>query len=535
VTPLIEEDTMAQSVVNTEANTEAVDPVAMLERRGHNSATIETIGREGLLPAGLVNRLHALYPQHSGLKPTAAPLFTGKDNYTGISGFREVCERLKANGVDIGFEQERELFIDVYRFLATKHTLNSIDWKHFASDSIFQLVFPQPGMIEAQVVKAYKKATTREDKKRVAAEHMRQTNPHDGKQQLNKPWFTNPAGELEMLDGSQHKYPPVQLIFDKSTQHCYSFCTYCFRHAQVRGDEDMFLQKDVGQVHAYLRAHPEVSDLLITGGDAGFMPAARLEEYVAPIIEDPSLIHIKTVRLGSRALSYEPESILRSSYDPMLRLFDRLYSEGIQVAFMAHFSTPRELLTPLTIAAIRRLQAHHVVLRSQSPIMRHISMFSDEQGNIDIDRSAQNWIDLGTILGMLCIGFHSIYCARPTGEHHYFAAPLADLHKVYDKIYRTLPSINRPSRHISMTTSAGKISILGTAVVNGEKLFALKFSEGRNMQWLDRVFLAKYDEQTNNVALLKPHDTEAFFFEEELKKIEAELSEALVSLQRKPA
>jgi len=502
-----------------------------LAGRGYRPEIVRTIEREGLLTEGLVRRLHALYPQYSGLAQTAPPLFVGKDNYTGLKGFREVCEILEANGVDIGFQEERELFIDVYRFLATRHTLNSIDWSNFATDSMFQLTFPQPGMIAAEVVEAYCAAETREERQAIAAAHMRSTNPHDGKQRINRPWFTNADGETELLEGSQHKYPQIQLLFDQSTQHCYSFCTYCFRHAQVRGDEDMFLQRDIDQVHAYLRVHPEVNDLLITGGDAGFLRPDRFERYVEPLLTDPSLIHVKTVRLGSRALTYEPASILSAAYDPMLRMFDRMYANGIQVAYTAHFSTPREVLNPLTLAAIRRLQAHHVFVRSQSPMMRHISMFDGPDGHIDVDRSARNWIDLGNILGMLCVGFHSMYCARPTGEHHYFAAPLAEVSEVYDQIYRALPSINRPGRHISMTTSAGKISLLGKAFVDGEELFALKFSEGRNMRWLDRVFLAKWDTEQNNVALLTPHDTDEFFYEEELRQIEAELSETLASIQ----
>ena len=507
-----------------------IDRFQALEACDARPESVKTIIEEGLLPSGLVNRLDTLYPQYSALHSVARPLFTGRENYGGLEGFRDVCRVLSENGIEIGYQEERELFIDVYRFLVTKHTLNSIDWENFATDSMFQLVFPQPGMIRKEVVEAYTRASTREERIGIASDHMRETNPHDGHQQLNKPWFTTPTGEVEVLEGSQHKYPQVQLIFDKQTQHCFSFCTYCFRHAQVRGDEDMFVQEDVDAVHDYLRTHPEVNDLLITGGDAGFVTAARFERYVMPLIEDPALFHIKTVRLGSRALTYQPEIILRPEYSGMLELFDRLYANGIQVAWMAHFSTPREVLNPLTIAAIRRLQAHHVVLRSQSPMMKHISLFPDEKGGIDIDRSAQNWIDLANIMGMLCIGFHSMYCARPTGEHHYFTAPLADIQRVYDKIYRSLPSINRPMRHISMTTSAGKISILGATVVNGEKLFALKFSEGRNMEWLDPVFLAKYDEQTNNVALLEPYDTERFFFEEELKSIEEELASALADL-----
>ena len=164
--------------------------------------------------------------------------------------------------------------------------------------------------------------------------------------------------------------------------------------------------------------------------------------------------------------------------------------------------------------------------------MNHISLFGDEQGKVDIDRSAQNWIDLANLIGTLHIGFHSMYCARPTGEHHYFTAALADVSKVFNKIYRSLSSINRPSRHLSMTSSAGKISILGTAEVAGETLFALKFTEARNMQWLDKVFLAKYDEEQNTVDLLHPYDSDEFFFRDELQEIEESLSAAIKGRMR---
>ncbi|MCB9915987.1 MAG: hypothetical protein H6828_12730, partial [Planctomycetes bacterium] len=431
---------------------ESIDLSAAVERMACSPEVARIVREERLLPQGLVDRLHRAFPAVSGLALEGAPMFVGKEHYSGLTGFREVCAVLAEHGIELSDLDERELFIDVYRFLATRHSLNTIDWANYAQDSMFQLVFPQPGMIPRPVVEAYLAATTREERQRIAQAHMLDTNPHDGNQQLNKPWFTNDEGELELLQGSQHKYPPVALIFDKSTQGCFSFCTYCFRHAQVRGDEDMFLQKDIDQVHAYLREHTEVRDLLITGGDAGYITPERFEHYITPLIEDPALAHLRTVRLGSRALSYHPETILSEAFEPMLKLFERLYDNGLQMAWMAHFSTPHELLNPLTLAAIRRLQAHHVVLRSQSPIMKHISLFTHADGSIDVERSAQNWIDLGNILEMLGIGFHSMYCARPTGEHHYYTAPLAAVSKVYDRIYRALPSIARPSRHLSMTT-----------------------------------------------------------------------------------
>jgi lysine 2,3-aminomutase len=499
------------------------DITAMLDRYGYPAETREIIDTENLLPAVLLARLQSNYPQHSGLLETRPLLFQGRHQYAGLPGLRAVIGILEENGIHIGHIPERELFAEVYRFLATRHALNSINWDDYEGDSIFQLVMPQPGMLRRELVEAHAGAGTDEDRRRVIAEYMAKTNPHDGNQLLNKPWIETEDG-IEVVTGSQHKYPQCHLIFDRTTQSCFAFCTYCFRHAQVRGDHDMFVQDDVPQVHRYLREHTEVTDLLITGGDGGYMPIDRLREYVTPILEEAALRHVRTIRLASRALSYHPEMILTREYDEHLEFFQTIVDSGVQLAWMAHFSTPRELLNPSTIAAIRRLQRNGAVIRSQSPIMNHISLFTDEQGEVDVERSAQNWIDLGNILAALRVGFHSMYCARPTGEHHYFTAPLADIVKVFSTIYRSLPSISRPSRYISMTTSAGKVSLLGTADVGGETAFALKFTQSRNMEWMDKIFLAKYDETTNSVTMLEPFDTPEFFFEHELKEIEDELA-----------
>jgi L-lysine 2,3-aminomutase len=381
-------------------------------------------------------------------------------------------------------------------------------------------------MIPAADVENYINAATDAERLKVVEEYQKKTNPHDGKQKLNKPWFINDEGHMEILQGCQHKYPPVKLILDKTTQNCFAFCTYCFRHAQVRGDEDMFVQQEVKQVHEYLKRHKEVSDILITGGDGGFITFERLSEYVNPIIEDPGLMHIKTVRIGSRAVTFQPGLILTQKFTQFLELFKKVIDNGIQVVWVSHLSTPREVLNPETIAAIRRLKKYGVTVKSQSPIMNHISLFTDETGKVDVDKSAQNWIDLANILAVLGVGFHSMYCARPTGEHHFFTSPLADISKIFNKVYRDLSSINRPSRYITMTSSGGKISLMGTAEINGEKVFVLKFNEGRNMNWIDTVYFAKYDEKENTIEKLKPFAGDKHFYEDELAEIENRLEEA---------
>ncbi len=520
---------MDQKTPDTKGTLESIkiqssDIQILMDRHECSEDARNIIETERLLPKALLSRLHSNYPQHSGLTGTAKIMFTSpKRRYTGLAGFREICSVLEKKGIMLGNIKERELFIEVYRFLATKHVLNTIDWSNFQEDTVFQLVFPQPGMINAETVKVYSEAKDDLERKKIVEAYKEKTNPHDGKQILNRPSYISKDGELEVLEGSQHKYPQCYLLFDKTTQSCFAYCTYCFRHAQVRGDEDMFLQKEVYQVHEYLKCHKEVTDVLITGGDGAFMPYERLRQYLTPIMEDPELMHIRTIRMASRALTYHPEIVLSSKYNKTLDLFKELSDSGIQVIWMGHFSTPKELLNIQTIAAIRRLKAKGLSIRSQSPVMNHISLFSDEHGKVDIDRSAQNWIDLGNILMMLSISFHSMYCARPTGEHHYFTTSLADMNKIFSKIYRSLPSTGRPSRYITMTSSAGKISLLGTVDVNGKKAFALKFNEARNMQWLDRVYLAEYDEQENTIEKLKPFEADSYFYEEELERIEKDL------------
>ncbi len=514
---------MATTVLDNRQITTS-DLKKLMDRHGLSDDARSIISNEDLLPTSLLTRLDNCFPQHSQLNTSAHSIFANaKNKYSGLAGFREICGILQENGITLSHRKERELFVEVYAFLATRHILGTIDWFNYEQDQIFQLVFPQPGMIDRNVVEEYASIEDAEERMRMVVAYRDQTNPHDGKQILNRPTFYAEEGEMEAVDGGQHKYPQVFLLFDKTTQGCFAYCTYCFRHAQVRGDEDMFIQDNVPQVHEYLRKHKEVTDILITGGDAGYMPTSRLQQYLEPIMTDPELMHIRNIRIASRALTYEPGVVLSSKYDGSLQLFRKLIDHGIQVVWMGHFSTPKELLNIHTIAAIRRLRANRINVRSQSPMMNHISLFMDSSGKVDVERSAQNWIDLGHVLMMLGMQFHSIYCARPTGEHGYFTAPLADMNRIFSKVYRSLPSEGRPSRYITMTSSAGKTSLMGVVEVNGKKAFALKFNEARGMNWMDRVYLAHYSETENTIEKLIPFDTDEYFYADELKQIEKQL------------
>ena len=74
-----------------------------------------------------------------------------------------------------------------------------------------------------------------------------------------------------------------------------------------------------------------------------------------------------------------------------------------------------------------------------------------------------------------------------------------------------------------MSTTPGKIQVLGVNEVNGQKVFVMRFLQGRNPDWAARPFFAQYDENAIWLDELKPAFGEKkFFFEEELEDIFSE-------------
>ncbi|HNM47472.1 MAG TPA: hypothetical protein PKH51_10680, partial [Candidatus Sumerlaeota bacterium] len=124
----------------------ASDREYLLARYQYSEEELSIINEENLLPLGVLARLQANYPQHSGLLEKTPFLFSGREQYQGLDGYRKVIAVLEEHGIRIGQQVEREMFVEVYRFLATRHALNSINWSDYTNDSIFQLIFPQPGM-----------------------------------------------------------------------------------------------------------------------------------------------------------------------------------------------------------------------------------------------------------------------------------------------------------------------------------------------------------------------------------------------------
>jgi KamA family protein len=386
-----------------------------------------------------------------------------------------------------------------------------IDWNDIPSDPIYQLVFPQAGMLRAgdfvRMQDLVVSGADNEDLERTALAMRLRMNPHpSGQMDLNVPTIDG-----EPLLGCQHKYRETVLFFPAAGQSCHAYCTYCFRWPQfVHIERLRFATREVDLLARYLARHEEVTDVLVTGGDPMVMASRVLRRNIEPLLGE-GLEHIASIRIGTKALSYWPYRFTSDpDADDVLRLFEEVRRSGRQLALMAHFSHPRELLTPAVRDALRRIHDTGAVVRCQAPLIRHV--------NDDADVWAEMWrlqLRLGAVP-------YYMFVARDTGPQHYFEVPLARGLRIFDRAYARLSGLGRTVRGPSMSATPGKVAVDGVAEVGGEKVFVLKMIQARSPKWVNRVFFARFDSQASWLDQLEPAAGRSeFFFDREIREMAA--------------
>ena len=235
---------------------------------------------------------------------------------------------------------------------------NLIDWDNVPEDPLFQLSFPQEGMISKEdfdcVADLLRRDAPKEQLNAAIHEIRAGLNPHPaGQQTLNVPTIDD-----EHVEGMQHKYHETVLFFPGQGQTCHAYCTFCFRWAQFVGDKELrFISTDADILHRYLAEHKEVTDVLFTGGDPLIMKTKALEGYMQPLLDDSRFAHIRDIRIGSKALTFWPYRFTTDAdADDLLRLFEKMVEGGKHIAIMAHFNHEREVQTPMAREAIRRVR-----------------------------------------------------------------------------------------------------------------------------------------------------------------------------------
>ncbi|MCA9255457.1 MAG: hypothetical protein KDA33_07455 [Phycisphaerales bacterium] len=368
-----------------------------------------------------------------------------------------------------------------------------IDWDRVPHDPIFQLTFPQKGMLRednyetiARLIRADAPAEVVEN---TAERIRRQLNPHPAGQMTHNV----PRHHGEPVAGVQHKYRETCLFFPSNGQTCHAYCTFCFRWAQFVGDDDLkFASHEVETLVQYLREHRWVTDVLFTGGDPMIMGTKTLRRYLEALLH-PDLEHVQTIRIGTKAVAYWPQRFVTDhDADELMRLFEEVVAAGKHLALMGHYSHPTELSTDIAQAAVRRIRSTGANIRMQSPLIRHVN------------DDATAWADLwrsGVRLGAIP---YYMFVERDTGARRYFEVPLVRAWEIFRKAYSRVSGLARTVRGPSMSAFPGKVHVLGVTEIGDERVFVLEYLQARDPSLVRQPFFARFDPTASWFDQLEP-------------------------------
>ncbi|GMU99564.1 MAG: lysine 2,3-aminomutase [Ignavibacteriota bacterium] len=386
---------------------------------------------------------------------------------------------------------------------------NLIDWKKVPDDPIFTLTFPRKNMLREHhyiiIKNVISNGASKSEIKEAANKIRLELNPQPaGQLDHNVPQMNG-----EKVFGMQHKYRETILFFPGQGQTCHAYCTFCFRWPQFVGmDELKFASKQAEILSEYISQNQEVTDVLFTGGDPLITKTKILETYIRPLLES-NLKHLRHIRIGTKALAYWPFRFLADDdADDLLRLFSDVKKAGKHLAFMAHFNHPVELKPPAVKQAIDRILKTGAVIRTQSPVLKHIN------------DSPKLWAEMWQKqVALGCIPYY-MFVARNTGADHYFSLPLVDVWKLFREAYQSVSGICRSVRGPSMSCLPGKMQILGVNEIGDETVFTMRFIQGRGSDWVAKSFFTRFDENATWYTDLKPaFGEDKFFFTDELNNI----------------
>jgi lysine 2,3-aminomutase len=172
---------------------------------------------------------------------------------------------------------------------------------------------------------------------------------------------TDPLGEKpdQVAPGLTHRYPDRVLFV--VTSFCTSYCRFCIRKRNWHDSDAARSREDVDQALAYIRAHPEIRDVLVSGGDPLTLPAKQLDYALSGLRAIP---HVEIVRFGSR----EPVQLPMRITPELTSLLEK----HAPVWLNTHFNHPREI-TAEAAQAVDRLLRAGIPVNNQSVLLRGVN------------------------------------------------------------------------------------------------------------------------------------------------------------------
>jgi KamA family protein len=269
------------------------------------------------------------------------------------------------------------------------------------------------------------------------------------------------------VPGLEHKYDSVALLLVNNV--CGAFCRFCFRK-RLFMEENVEVQRDVTAGIEYIRRHPEISDVLVTGGDPLLLSTRQLRDIVGALRE---IDHVDVIRIGSKLISFNPYRIIN---DPDLHAMFKEFSTPEQrIYVMCHFNHPREIAPPV-VEALDILHRCGTIRVNQTPMIAGI--------NDDPDVLAELFHKC-TALG---IPPYYVFQCRPTVGNKTFSVPLEKAFKIFETAKMKGSGLTKRAR-FCMSHSTGKIEVMGLTA----RHIIMKYHRSADPDMCGRVLIFERD------------------------------------------
>ena len=239
-------------------------------------------------------------------------------------------------------------------------------------------------------------------------------------------------------NGVLHKYSYTALVV--ATEYCSMYCRHCFRKRMVGLPNDQTVKNFKG-ASEYIAKHPEITNVVISGGDPFLLPTKTLGKMLAELRD---IDHLKFVRIGSRAPVVFPYRFFEEELIELLAEFNRHKTLYVPT----HFNHPGEI-TPEAAEAVFRLREAGIAVNNQAVLLSGV--------NDNVDTL------VALMEGLLEIGVNPYYlyqCMPVERVRHQFQVPLKDGVRIVDEARRQMDGYSKRFKFI-MGHDIGKLEICG--------------------------------------------------------------------------
>lgn len=273
------------------------------------------------------------------------------------------------------------------------------------------------------------------------------------------------SGEKEntVLTGLQHKYRETALLL--VTNRCAGYCRYCFRKRLVGIPTNETL-KLFDQAVEYIKEHPEITNVLISGGDPLVLPTDVIEYFLSELSKIP---HLKFIRFGSRVPVFYPMRIYEDK--KLLAVFSKYSTPERRIYLVTHFNHPKEV-TEEARKAVDSLIRSGVPVSNQAVLLRGIN---------DAPETLATLMKEITSAGV--IPYYVFQCRPVKRVKSHFQVPLKEAYWIVERAKQKLDGHAKRFRFI-MSHKTGKIEIVG--IIENE--IYLKYHQCKDPKKVGKLF-----------------------------------------------